>query len=135
MAAFTDLPPDRIRWVGAVPADAVAAWLREADVMAWPGFGEAFGVCYLEARACGVPVVAVRNAGTPSVIRDRETGLLTSPDVASYAAALARLVQDSALRDRLGAAAAVAVRHHHSLEAACRVLAPALDTLAGRSPA
>lgn len=130
-AAFARLPAERVRWVGGVSAEAVAAHLRDADVMAWPGFGEAFGVCYLEAQACGVPVVAVRNAGTPSVVRDRETGLLTAPDAALYGAALASLVQDAPLRARLGAAAAAIVRRDHSLEAACRVLAPALEALAG----
>lgn len=129
-AAFAGLRPERIRWVGAVSPDAVAAYIQEAHVMAWPGFGEAFGVCYLEAQACGVPVVAVRDAGTPSVIRADETGLLTSPAVTSYAAALARLVQDEALRDRLGTAAAAIVRRDHGVEAACRVLAPALAALA-----
>lgn len=133
MAAFVTLPAERVRWRGAVPAEAVAAHLRDADVMVWPGFGEAFGVCYLEAEACGVPVVAVRHAGTPSVIRDGESGLLTHPDVASFAAALARLVQDATLRVRLGTAAAAIVRRDHSLEAARRVLAPAMAALMGGS--
>lgn len=129
VAALAGLPATRVRWAGAVPAGAVAAFLREADIMAWPGFGEAFGVCYLEAEACGVPAVAVGNAGTPSVVEHEATGLLTGPDPADYAAALARLVGDPALRARLAATAVATVRRRHSLEAAIRVLAPAIAAL------
>lgn len=130
-AALAKWPAARIHWAGAVPADAVVEHLHAADVMVWPGLGEAFGVCYLEAEACGVPVVAVRNAGTPSVVVHEETGLLTASDPADYAVALARLIGDPALRARLGATAVAIVRQRHSREAAIRVLAPAL---AGLSP-
>lgn len=129
--ALADWPETRVRWTGALPSDAIAGVLRQADIMVWPGFGEAFGVCYLEAQACGVPAVAVRNAGTPSVIEHEHTGLLTDQDPADYAAALARLISDPALRARLGTTAAATVRRRHSLEAAVRVLAPAVAALRG----
>lgn len=126
-AALAVLPADRLTSMGALASDAVPAQLRRADVMVWPGFNEAFGLCYLEAQAVGLPVVAVRNAGTPSVVLHEETGLLTDPDPTAFAQALARLIDDPALRLRFGAAATRFVHGTRSLPAAAAVLSAALQ--------
>jgi len=117
--AFATLPPERILWLGELaPAD-VAAALRDASIYVWPGFGEAFGLAYLEAQAEGLPVVAQAVAGVPEVVRDGETGLLTpANDVDAYAAAIGRLLADDALRDRMGVAAQRFVIEERSLPAA-----------------
>ena len=41
---------------------------------------EGLGVVYLEANACGIPVVAGRSGGVTDVVRHRENGLLVDPD-------------------------------------------------------
>jgi glycosyltransferase involved in cell wall biosynthesis len=65
----------------------------------------------LEAAAAGCAVVASAHGGLPEIIRERETGRLVPPgDPSALANATAELIGDSALRERLGAAAAADVR-------------------------
>ena len=80
MSEFARLDPARIDWLGERPAgrDAVDS-MRSGALYAWPGFGEAYGLAYLEAQAAGLPVVAQDIDGVPGVVRNGETGILTPP--------------------------------------------------------
>lgn len=72
----------------------------------------------LEAMAMGVPVVATRVAGLPGLIEHEADGLLVDPgDGDQLASALARLVQDAGLRERLAAAGRQTVEQKHSFAA------------------
>jgi len=73
------------------------------DVFALPSRSDSFGLVLLEAWANGVPSVAYRAGGIADVIRHKADGLLAPcGDVGELAAALDRLVQDAALRQKLG---------------------------------
>ena len=58
----------------------------------------------LEAATLGVPTAAMKTGGTPEIVVNEETGLL-SATVDDLAADVARLCRDARLRERLGAAA------------------------------
>jgi N-acetyl-alpha-D-glucosaminyl L-malate synthase BshA len=78
---------------------------RGADLFLLPSETESFGLAALEAMSCGVPVIASRVGGVPEVVIDGETGLLAPVgDVAAMAVHVVRLLADSPLRARLGAA-------------------------------
>lgn len=127
-AEFAGLPPERVRWRGALPEPAVVEALHQADLFAWPGFGEAFGLAYLEAQAAGLPVVALDVAGVATVVTNGEGGLLVSdlsPD--AYAKALQRLMQDPAGRRAMGRAAAIRVRRDHMIGQAALTLSRAVE--------
>ena len=67
---------------------------------------EGWGLTVLEAAACGTPAVGTDVPGLRDAVRDGETGLLVPlGDAAAMAAAIGRLLEDQALRDRLGAGA------------------------------
>lgn len=53
---------------------------RAADVYVMPSRGEGFGFVFLEAMACGVPVIASMTDGSRDAVRDGELGLLVHPD-------------------------------------------------------
>ena len=53
---------------------------RLADVFAMPGRGEGFGIVYLEAMACGIPVIGSSLDGSRDALRHGELGRLVSPD-------------------------------------------------------
>lgn len=91
--------------LGTVGREEMAALMSGADLFAFPGIDEGFGLVYLEAQASGLPVAAFRDGGVPDAVTHGEGGLLTPPgDHAAYEEALARLLGDAALRARLGAA-------------------------------
>lgn len=95
---------DRVRFTGrlADPRDA----LREADVYALTSAAENCPLSLLQAMATALPAVATAVGGVPEVVRDGREGLLVpSNDPAAFERALRRLVDDPALRSRLGAAA------------------------------
>ncbi|MGE0281521.1 MAG: glycosyltransferase family 4 protein [Rhizobiaceae bacterium] len=122
-AAFAILPVGRIQWLGELGQAEVAAALRDAGLYVWPGFGEAFGLAYLEAQAAGLPVVAQAVAGVPEVVKGDHTGLLTpANDVVAYAGAIRRLLLDSGLRNGMGAAAQRFVSEERSLPASAKRL-------------
>lgn len=80
-----------------------ADMLAMLDIVACPSRNEGLGLSIMEAQAVGLPVVATRVGGIPSLIRNGETGLLVEPEnPASLAAALIRLCGDPDLRMRLG---------------------------------
>ncbi|MGH9088889.1 MAG: glycosyltransferase family 4 protein [Acidimicrobiales bacterium] len=67
---------------------------------------EPFGLVVAEAMAAGVPPVATAHGAFPELVTDEVDGLLSPPgDAAALAAQLGRLVEDSDLARRLGAAA------------------------------
>ncbi len=86
--------------------DEVAPYLASADIFALPSLAEASGsVSIIEALRCGLPVVASSCDGIPEDLTDGEDALLVQPgDPAALAGALRRLIEDPALRRRLGAA-------------------------------
>jgi glycosyltransferase involved in cell wall biosynthesis len=66
---------------------------------------EAFGLVAVEAMAASRPVLASRSGGLPEVLGDCEAGWLHAPgDAAGLAAQLQRLIEDTALRERMGQA-------------------------------
>jgi phosphatidylinositol alpha-1,6-mannosyltransferase len=66
---------------------------------------EGLGIVYLEANATGLPVVAGNSGGSPDAVREGETGyVVDGTAVDEVVAALARLLTDDALRERLGQA-------------------------------
>jgi phosphatidylinositol alpha-1,6-mannosyltransferase len=76
---------------------------------------EGFGISLVEAAACALPVVAGRSGGIPEAVRDRETGLLVDADRSeSVRDALAQLLNDAALRVRLGSAGRRAVEEYYN---------------------
>jgi glycosyltransferase involved in cell wall biosynthesis len=76
--------------------------LRSSDVFLSTARRESFGLAALEARAVGLPVVAMGDSGVADFIRDGESGLLAADD-AAFVQAVRRLVLDDALRDRITA--------------------------------
>jgi glycosyltransferase involved in cell wall biosynthesis len=84
----------------------VPAFLGGLDIAVLPSRAEGMPNAVLEYMAAARPIVATRVGATPEMVRDGEHGLLVPPDdPAALAAAIARLVRDPALAQRLGEAA------------------------------
>jgi phosphatidylinositol alpha-1,6-mannosyltransferase len=105
---------DAVRFEGVV--DDTRAYYAACDVFAMPSgrlgaagdgkAGEGFGISYVEAGACGVPVVASASGGGAEVVVDGETGCVVDPgDARALEGAIASLLEDPARARRLGEAA------------------------------
>jgi sugar transferase (PEP-CTERM/EpsH1 system associated) len=95
----------------------VAALLPQFDIFALPSQAEGISNTLLEAMACGCAPVATDVGGNPELVDDGVNGLLVrSQDGAALAAALARLVADPPLRQRLAQASLARVRSQFSLD-------------------
>jgi glycosyltransferase involved in cell wall biosynthesis len=78
--------------------------LAAADIFAMPARDEPFGLVFAEAMAMEKPVIALRCAGTPEVVQDGQTGLLSAPeDVDGLAGNIVALLDDAERRREMGA--------------------------------
>lgn len=99
---------EHVHFLGPIPHYDLRRYYNLADVFLMaghevPGDVEGFGLVYLEANACGTPVVGSRVGGVPDAVRHEETGLLVPPRHPSATAqAVIRLLRDDVLARRLG---------------------------------
>lgn len=105
---------DRVTFAGWV--DDPEKLVVESDVAVLPFFWqEPFGLVGPEALARELPVVAFRTGGVDEWLRDGENGFAVPPrDVAGFAAAVEKLLEDRELRRRFGAAGRTLVRQRFS---------------------
>ncbi|WKG01304.1 GDP-mannose-dependent alpha-(1-6)-phosphatidylinositol monomannoside mannosyltransferase [Mycolicibacterium sp. HK-90] len=111
LARTRDVTADVV-FTGAVPGAELPAHHAMADVFAMPcrtrGAGldvEGLGIVYLEASACGVPVIAGTSGGAPETVLDGQTGtVVDGTDVAAVATAVGDLLADPARAAAMGAA-------------------------------
>jgi glycosyltransferase involved in cell wall biosynthesis len=98
------------RVVFAGPVRDAATWIAASDLVVLSSRSEGTPLALLEAMAIGVPVVSTSVGGVSDVVDDGRTGLLVPPaNAPALGYTIERLARDSALRVRLGAAAAAEV--------------------------
>ncbi len=65
---------DRVTFTGNLPHEEIAAWLSAADVMALPSASEGLANAWVEALACGTPIVITDAGGAREVLVDESAG-------------------------------------------------------------
>lgn len=94
------------RLLGSQPQNRLPLIYSASDVVCVPSRYESFGLVAVEAMACGIPVVASRAGGLIFSIDEGVSGLLVTPnDADGFAAAMASILNDGALSERMGLAA------------------------------
>ena len=92
---------EHVRLVGEVDAPTLAGYYDSADLFVLPTLHEGYGMAIAEALAHGLPVVSTPTGAIPDLVGD-DAGILVPPgDVEGLTAALWRVLEDAALRDRL----------------------------------
>jgi len=91
---------DSVLFPGPLYGEAKWAAYRDADVFVLPSQNENFGNTAGEAVACGTPVLLTDRCGIAPLIQDR-AGLVAAFDRAAFGKALAQLLDDDELRNRL----------------------------------
>lgn len=109
-AALAAVPAGSALVRGAISDHALAAAYSSAALFALPARYEGYGIAFAEALAHALPVVGCAVGPVPALVGP-EAGLLVPPgDEGALAAALARLIDDGALRERMASAALARAR-------------------------
>jgi glycosyltransferase involved in cell wall biosynthesis len=112
--------------------DDIPALLHRARMFVLPSESEGIALTLLEAMAAGVSVIATRVGGTPEVVVDDHTGVLTPPrDAVTMAGAISRLWADAEERERLATAGRWRVRELFDVE---RMMQDYHDIYCGQFP-
>jgi alpha-1,3/alpha-1,6-mannosyltransferase len=95
---------DRVDFLPSCPESDLRVLVAESLAVVYTPEYEHFGYVPVEAMAAARPVIAAASGGPMETIVDGETGFLAEPTRDAFAAAIARLVADPALADRMGQA-------------------------------
>ena len=127
---------ERVCFTGALPHGEVLGWMRRARVLVLPsvltgtGRVEGLGMVLLEAASHGLPVIGSRVGGIPEVVIDGRTGFLVPErDPDALARRLGELLDDPALRRRMGDEARALVSRRFDLRRQTEVLEEFYDAL------
>jgi glycosyltransferase involved in cell wall biosynthesis len=126
--ALAALPADRVRFLGSLEPQALPPIYLGADLLAFPGIGEEYGLVYLEAAAAGLPSVACHGPG-PDFMVPPGGGLITGPTPEAFAEGLRSLLDNPEERLRMGEKARRFVAAERSREAFRKRLGEGLSCL------
>jgi phosphatidylinositol alpha-1,6-mannosyltransferase len=101
-----------ITFIGRVPYEQLPFYFRVGDVFAMPSRSrlaglevEGLGIVYLEASACGLPVIAGNSGGAPDAVRENKTGFVVNGNnIDSIADAAITLLSNPELAIAMGSA-------------------------------
>ena len=97
---------DRVRLLGSIPHAELPRLLAAADVMALASSSEGLANAWVEALACGTPIVIPDAGGAREVVTTPAAGRIAARDPAAFAAAIAELLADPPEPREVAAAAA-----------------------------
>jgi len=93
---------DQTIFTGMLQGSAAMEALRGADVFCLPSLHENFGIAVAEAMAMECPVLISDQVALASEVMAAQAGVVSAPDVEATATALATLLEDESLRQRMG---------------------------------
>ncbi|BCO09465.1 glycosyl transferase [Desulfolithobacter dissulfuricans] len=117
-------------FVGKVERATLYQYYSAADLFVFPGIEESLGMVYLEAQACGLPVVACGDWGAATVVRHGVTGLLSAArEPQRFRAHIQTLLDDRERRRTMGRAAREHVKVRHDLRKNYQLMLRRLEQL------
>ena len=106
---------ERVLFLGHIPREKLVQLYQNATVHVVPSHYEGLPTVLLEAMSCGVPVVATNVGGNSEVVSSMVNGLLIPPkSPENMAKAVSILLDDQALRERIGRAARRTIEEYYT---------------------
>lgn len=113
-----------VHYVGKLDLVDVRSCLSQTDIFLLPSLWENCPYSCLEAMAAGRAIVSSDRGGMPELIRHEQNGLMAQIDAPqTFIACLDRLIEDQALRERLGNAARRTIEESYTDVAIARMSA------------
>jgi teichuronic acid biosynthesis glycosyltransferase TuaC len=97
---------DRVIFTGSIGHEEIARWLAAADVMSLASVSEGLANAWIEALACGTPIVITDVGGAREVVDTPYAGRISSPGAAALAAEISELLANPPPREATRAVAA-----------------------------
>lgn len=129
---------DRVRFLGYLAEDQLPGYHGSADLFiqtnrAVAGDTEGFGIVFLEANACGTPVIGGIAGGTADAIEEGVSGIrVDGDDLDAVRAAIEKLAGDAGLRRQMGEAGLVRARRGFSADACAKRFEDLILNLVGK---
>ncbi len=92
---------DKVIFTGVLPRHKIVHCYASADLFVFPSVTETQGLVIGEAKATGLPVVAIRAYGPAEMVYHGEDGFLTEPSQSSFTTAIIDLLDNKELYDRM----------------------------------
>lgn len=89
---------NQVSFIGYCPREKLPEYLSAADAFILPSMAESFGMVFVEAMACGLPIIAAETGGIPDYVH-AENGILVRPgNLEDIKAAIVRIKSNQSLR-------------------------------------
>jgi 1,2-diacylglycerol 3-alpha-glucosyltransferase len=96
---------DKVIFTGVLPRSEIVHCYASADIFVFPSVTDTQGLVIGEAKASGLPVVAIRAFGPAEMVKHEEDGFLTDPSLPSFIEPILKLLQDKDLYDQMSSKA------------------------------
>lgn len=111
---------DRVSFLGHMPQEQVLSYMCASDIFVGPSLVEGLGNVFIEAMACGTPVIGTTVGGIPDIIEDEVNGLLVPPgDSKAIANAILKILDDEELRIRFSKKGLMVVKEKFAWDNIC----------------
>jgi glycosyltransferase involved in cell wall biosynthesis len=122
-----------VLFTGQISRGRLAEIYSAADLFAFPGIEESIGMVYLEAQACGLPVVATDHEGAPQVVELGGSGIICAAEQDAFCHAVKELALDPQRRAAMARRAPLYVRENHALPGAYREMAGTMERIVAQA--
>lgn len=93
---------NKVRFYGYCPREKLVRLYNRSDAFVLPSMAESFGMVFVEAMSCGLPVMGARIGGVPDIIKEDNGILVEAGSVSDIKAAILRFAGDAQLREQMG---------------------------------
>jgi len=101
----------------------IPQYINMSSLLVLPSYHEGLPMVVCEAMSCGKPVIATKVGGILEVLKDNVNGLIVpAKDINALANAMEKIINNKALRIKMGKVARKQIKHKSNIEKNCRIL-------------